>query len=415
MTSLLSATDATKEKLGAGGPLCGLTVLDLTQFLSGPYATQIMGDLGAKIIKIESPQGDSTRTMPPHFFNGESAYYLSTNRNKESIVLDLKKPRGQALFQEMVKKADVVLDNWRPGVMNRLGADYPTISKINPRIIACSITGFGQTGPYRERPAYDMIVQALSGGMSLTGEAEGRPVRAGIPIGDLCAGMFGVIGILAALSEREQSGLGQFIDVAMLDVQISMLSYQAVYYFLSQVVPGPQDRGHLSIPTYRSFLAKDGVDVLITAITENMWQSLCKVLERADLLADPRFATSEDRLGNKQVLLPILQQCFLQKESGYWLKHLEETGIPCAPVNTLDRALLDPQVKHRDMVIEVDHPKGGRVRLTGDPLKLSRTQRVQHSSPPLLGQHTESILRDFLGLGPEEVQQLAAEGIVGRY
>ena len=236
------------------GPLSHVTVLDMTQFLAGPYGSQILGDLGARVIKIETPEGDITRNTPPHFHQGESAYFLSVNRNKESIVLNLKEARGRELFLDLVKKADVVLENYRPGVVKRLGIDYPVLRAANPRIVMCSISGFGQDGPYRDRPAYDIIIQAISGGMSLTGEEGGKPVRAGIPLADLSAGMFGAIGVLAGLAKVSATGEGSFLDVSMLDCQVSMLTYQAAYYLMSGEVPGLQGRGHRSLTTYRAYL-----------------------------------------------------------------------------------------------------------------------------------------------------------------
>ncbi len=394
------------------GSLQGLVVLDLTNFLAGPYATLIMGDLGANIIKIESMDGDDSRKVPPHSYKKEGAYHLATNRNKKSIVLNLKTSKGWEIFLEMVKKADIVIDNFRVGVIERLQIDYEHLKEVNPRIICCSISGFGKNGPYKDRPAYDMIVQALSGGMSMTGEEGGRPVRSGIPIGDLCAGMFAVIAILSCVHERSISGKGQEIDVSMLDSQISMLCYQAIYYLLAGVVAGPQGAGHVSIPTYRSFPTKNGIDILITANTEKMWQSLCSVLDMEELINDPLFETNKDRLQNKEKLIPLLEERFSYKTCEEWMELLVKGGVPAAPVNTIDKALADPQVLARNMVVDVEHSLGGKIKLLGNPIKLKRTPAETFISPPLHGQHTHEVLRDFLKLDDHKIIALEEEGVV---
>jgi crotonobetainyl-CoA:carnitine CoA-transferase CaiB-like acyl-CoA transferase len=396
------------------GPLSHVLILDLSTFLAGPYYSQILADLGARIIKIERSegQGDFTRHLPPHFVKGTSAYFHSINRSKESVVIDLKRPEGRDLFLRLVRRADVVVENYRPGVMERLGVGYARLAEVNPRIVLCSISGFGQDGPYRERPAYDMIVQALSGSMSITGEP-GRPsVRMGIPLGDLAAGMFGAIGTLAALARRHLDGRGQHVDVAMLDCQVSMLCYLAQYYLVSGEVPGPQGRGHVSIPTYRSFTCGDGLDVTITANTEKMWQSLCRMLELPELVQDPRFLTNEDRCRNKEVLWKELEAAFLRQPSTVWLKRLEESDIPAAPVNTVDRALADPQVRHRNMVVTARHRDGDTLPLLGNPIKMSRTSCETITWPPDLGEHTRPVLEELLGMSPEEIAAAEAVGAV---
>lgn len=395
------------------GPLSHALVLDLSTFLSGPYCTQILGELGARVIKVERPEGDGdyTRHLPPHFVQGNSAYFHSTNRNKESIVVDLKRPEGQQLLLKLVEKADIVVENYRPGVLDRLGLSYKKMSEVNPRIILCSISGFGQDGPYSQRPAYDMIVQALSGSMSITGEPGRRPVRMGVPLGDLSAGMFGAIGALAAMARREIDGNGQHIDVAMLDCQISMLCYLAQYYLVSGEVPGPQGRAHLSIPTYRSFTCGDGIDITITANTEKMWQSLCHDLGLPHLIDDPRFTTNEDRCTNKDALWPVLEAAFLKRPSTEWLRMFEKSDIPTAPVNTVDRSLADPQVRHRNMVVTA-HRGGDSLDLLGNPIKLSRTPGDTVTWPPDLGEHTRTVLTDLLGLPADEIGAMEKAGVV---
>jgi crotonobetainyl-CoA:carnitine CoA-transferase CaiB-like acyl-CoA transferase len=394
-------------------PLRGLRILDLTQFLAGPFCTQILADLGAEIIKIEPQAGDPTRLLPPYFYKGESAYFLAINRSKRSVVLDLSVEAGRHVFHDLVKTSDAVIEAFRPGVAKKLAADYGTLKKLNPRIVYCSISGFGQDGPYAARPAYDMIVQALSGAMSLTGEVGGRPVRSGTPIGDLNAGQSAATALLATLWERERSGVGQAIDISMLDVQITMLSYLGEYYLISGDVPGLQGRGHMSIPTYTAFRARDGRDVLICANTERMWQELCAALEIPELAKDPRFETNERRHANRSSLEPILERAFAQYDSADLLKRFHEHGIPSAPVNSVAEALSDPQVLHRRMVREVPHALGGEIRVLGNPMKFSRSAENEFTSPPTLGQHTETVLRETLGYTPAQIETLRRQGAFG--
>jgi CoA:oxalate CoA-transferase len=395
----------------ASPPLDGIRVIDLSMFLAGPFCTQQLADLGAEVIKVEPRHGDNTRALPPHFHRGESLYFLSTNRSKKDISIDLAQPEGRAILHRLVATADVVVDNFRPGITKKLGADFATLSAINPRIVCCSISGFGQDGPYATRPAYDMIVQALSGGMSITGEPGGRAVRAGIPIGDICAGLHAVIGIQAALRERERSGVGQFIDISMLDVQIAMLSYQGVYHLFSGEVPGGQGRGHASIPTYGSFQAADERDVLICANTEKMWVALCEVLERPELSGDPRFLTNELRHAHRAELEPILVQAFAARSRTEWLHRLDARGVPCAPVNTIADALVDPQVRHRGMVQKIEHTLGGEIEVLANPIKMSRSPTAPFRSPPLFGEHTDEILRE-LGCPAGQIAEWRRQGLV---
>jgi len=396
----------------ASRPLAGVRVLDLTQFLSGPYATLILGDLGAEIIKVEPPQGDATRSIPPNFVGTDSAYYLSINRNKRSVAIDLKKPSGRELVLRLAKASDIVIENYRPGVIDRLGLEYRELSKTNPAIIWASISGFGQDGPYRDYPAYDMIVQALSGGMSLTGEA-GRPaVRAGIPLGDLAAGMFSVIGILAALHERKTTGHGKQIDVAMLDCQVSMLCYQAAYYLASGKVPGPQGREHESFATYRSFEAGDGVSVVVCANTEKMWQDLARILGLDELVRDERFRTNSDRRSHRDELVPLLEEAFRKRPADEWILDFRQAGIPVGVVNTLDRALSNAHVLHRNMVVDMSDGAGHAIRVAGNPVKFSGEPEFPPVYPPPLGRDTRSVLADVLGCSAEEITSLIADQVV---
>lgn len=377
---------------GTAGPLAGIRVVDLTGFLSGPFGTQILGDLGAEVLKIEPPAGDNSRSVPPHFVSGESVYYLSTNRNKKSAVVDLKDPSGRQLVLDLIAKSDIVVENFRPGALQRLSLDYDSVVAMAPHIIWCAISGFGQDGPYSDRPAYDMIVQAYSGGMSLTGERGGTPVRAGVPIGDLTAGLYGVIAILAALEQRRRTGRGEYIDISMLDCQLALLSYQGAYHLHSGLVPGPQGRSHDSIPTYRCFTAADGIDVAVTANTERMWSSLCRMLGVDELVHDDRFRTLADRYAHRQVLEPILEEAFLKRRADEWVEALTEAGVPVAPVNTLDRALRDPQVVHRQMVVELTRAgEHDPVRVVGNPIKFRSAEAPMLGYPPRKGEHDDDI------------------------
>ena len=387
------------------GPLAGLRVLDLTRFLAGPFGSMILADMGADVVVVESPDGDSTRYLAPHFFQGDSAYFLSINRNKRSIAVDLKTAEGQRVLHRLVRWSDVVLDNLRPAQREALGVSYAQLERINPRVVSCSLTGFGSDGPYRDRPAYDIIVQALSGVMSLTGEPGGPSLRTGVPIGDLVAGMYMTIGVLAAVREREDSGRGQHIDVGMLDCQVSFLSYLASYYLISDVVPRHQGRAHDSIPTYNTFLASDGVEIVVAANTEAMWRSMCDVLGVGELVKDPRFRTNTERLENRRALLDELERAFLRSPADHWYSAFTSAGVPAAPINTLDRVVADPQVVHRGMIIDVPHREGGSFRSVGSPLKPSRSEPSPPSSPAALGEHGPEILAD-LGLSPSEIDRL---------
>ena len=398
---------------GAGsGPLAGIRVLDLTQFLAGPYGTQILGDLGAEVIKLEAPAGDWSRPLPPHFVGDDSCYYLAVNRNKESVVIDIKRPRGLELVKRLANRCDILMENFRPGVMARLGLTYQDLASRNPGLIWCSVSGFGQDGPYRDRPAYDMIVQAISGAMSLTGEKGRVAVRAGVPIGDLTAGMYGVIGTLAALEERHRTGRGRVVDIAMLDCQASLLTYQAAYYLHSGRVPERQGSGHDSIPTYRSFAGKGGAELVITANTEKMWGALCDVLGLGRLKDDPEFATNEARFANREALWPILEQAFRAREAAAWVPLLLEAGIPVGRVNNLEDALSDVQLSHREMVVELTAKDGRKTRVVGNPVKYPGVDEASHDFPPALGEHTRLVLTTLLGMSKVEIDACVEDGAI---
>jgi len=394
------------ETDGKDRPLTGIRVLDLTQFLSGPYATQILADLGADVIKLEPPQGDPIRVVPPHFAGDDSVYFLSINRNKRCIAVDMKQLPGRELVKRLALSCDIVMENFRPGVVGRLGLSSDALRKEKPSLIWCSISGFGQDGPYSNKPAYDMIVQALSGSMSLTGESGGAPVRAGIPIGDLAAGLYASLATLAALNRRHQTGLGDSIDISMLDCQVAMLCYQAAYYLHSGIAPGPQGRGHESIPTYGSFEAKDGIHIVITANTERMWQGLARALGHEEWLSDPRFTTNRERLANKKALWPLLEEAFRARNADQWIPILEREEIPVGVVNTLDRVMRDPQIVHRNMVLELENTGGRKASVAGNPMKFKDTAPEPQLYPRGLGADTAAVLKEVLDLSPYEIADL---------
>jgi crotonobetainyl-CoA:carnitine CoA-transferase CaiB-like acyl-CoA transferase len=397
---------------GAPPPLQGLRVLDMTQVLSGPYCTQILADLGADVIKLEPPHGDLARTMQPHFIGDDSVYFVSLNRNKRSIAVDLKTPEGVDLVRRLAARCDVVVENNRPGVLDRLGLKAEELRKDNPRLIWCAISGFGQDGPYRDKPAYDMIVQALAGGMSLTGEPGGRPVRAGIPIGDIAAGMYAAIAILAALNRRHASGQGETIDISMLDCQAAMLTYQAAYFLHAGQAPGRQGSGHDSIPVYRVFTGGDGKDFVVCAITEGNWQTLCRVLAKPSLATDARFATNRDRHQHRLALWAVLEEEFKARPAADWVAGLGAESVPVAVVNSLDQVVDDPQIRHRGMVTALSAPDGRHARVMGNPIAFADTPEVESRFPPRLGEDTAEVLRELLGLAAGEVEELARKGVV---
>jgi CoA:oxalate CoA-transferase len=392
------------------GPLQHLTVLDLTQHLSGPFATQILGDLGARVIKVEPPAGDPTRRIGPYFEDGDSDYYHSVNRNKESVVIDLKAPGGRDLLLVLAEQADVIVENFRPGTLSRLGIPFEVLLEANPRVVLCSLSGFGQDGPYRLLPAFDIVVQGISGGMSLTGEPEGKSVRSGLPIGDVTAGMYGVIGALAGLAEVARTGVGTAVDVAMLDTQVSLLSYVAAYYLASGEVPGRQGRDHMSIPTYRALECGDGREIVVAANTEAFWPGLARALGRADLIEDPRFRDNDARRAHRAELSAAMESAAAALDSVELIERLRSEGVPGAPINSVAEALADPQVTAREMVIELEG-RGGTIRTVGNPVKMPGV-RSASSAPPRLGADTESVLRELAGLSGDQIAALAAAGAI---
>lgn len=403
------------DKRAKNGPtphmLNHLTVLDLTQHLSGPYATQILGDLGARIIKVEPPAGDATRTIGPYFQDGLSAYFLSVNRNKESVCIDLKTDEGKAILLELVSQVDIVVENFRPGTLDRLGLNHETLTAANPTLILCSISGFGQDGPYRDQPAFDIVVQALSGAMSLTGEIDGDPVRSGLPIGDICAGMYGVIAVLAALPRAAQ-GLPTFIDVSMLDTQIAMLSYVAAYYLIGGSVSGPQGSGHMSIPTYRSWACAANRRVVTAAMTERQWQAMTKALGQESLTHDARFTTNDLRREHKAELYQILEPIVAALTEDEFIAAMVAAQVPVAPINSVDRALSHPQVQHRHDVIDISREGRESCHVVGSPMRIEE-QSDAKTPPPYLGEHTFDVLTELTTIDRHTLMGFVDSGIVG--
>ena len=394
--------------------LAGLRILDLTHMLSGPYGAMILADLGAETIKVEPLHGEGTRkllaTDPANSLEGMGAYFLTLNRNKQSVAIDLKSEEGLAQFYRLVEKSDIVISNFGAGVPERLKIDFTTLSKINPRIITCAVTGFGSDGPGSKRPAFDQVAQATGGGMSITGTDPEHPVRAGIPIGDLGGGMFGVMGILAALYERERSGHGQHVDISMLDCQISLLNYMATMHFLSGENPYPNGNSHFVHVPYNTFRCADGF-VVIAVITDNFWQNLKQVVPCPEF-DDPELDGQPGRWAAREMINARLNEMLEQNTCQHWLAQLEEKRIPCAPVNNFSQALADPQVQHRNMVIDLQHPGGASTRGPGNPIKLSRSAEESFTPAPLLGQHTQDVFSSVLGCSNEEIQGLRERGVI---
>ncbi len=396
-------------------PLTGLVVIDLTHMLSGPFCTMLLADLGARMIKVEPLHGEGTRSLlakdPKNSRHGMGAYFLTLNRNKESVVIDLKKPEGRSLFYELIKQADAVVNNFGPGVPKRLGVDWETLAQHNPRIITCSVTGFGETGPANARPAFDQIAQGMGGGMSITGQVNGEPTRAGIPIGDLGGGLFAAIGILSAVIGRNQTGRGQHVDISMLDGQISLLNYMATMYLLTGENPKPLGNAHFVHVPYDTFQTKDRW-IIIAVITDNGWTGVVEALA-ADDLRDPAFLTQPGRWANRDFINRRIREILAGETADYWLEKLSRHQVPCAPVNDFEHALNDQQVRARNMVVDVTLRQGGRVSMPGNPVKLSDFGSESFSPPPELGYDTETVLRDLLHKSADEIAQLRGAGIIG--
>jgi len=398
----------------AAKPLDGVRVLDLTRILAGPYCTAILANLGAEVIKIEIPgKGDDSRAFTPHV-HGESAYFMSHNNQKKSIALDLKKERGREVFLEMVRHSDVVVENFRNDIMEKLHIGYDIMSEVNPNIIHASLSGFGSTGPFRHRAAYDIIIQAMGGVMSLTGPEGGEPLRAGISIGDIAAGLYTAIGVISALFGRERGQGGQQVDVAMLDCMVAFMGNYLSQYKVTGEIPLRIGNKHHSLAPFSSYKTADSV-IVMAAGNDKLFSRLCVVLEREDLITDPRFTTNMLRVKNKYDLDEILGNIFITKTSLYWVRLFEEKGIPCGRVNTVKELIEHPYMWGQDMVLEVEHPVAGKFLTAGFPVKFSGTPCRIEKPAPVLGQHTREVLSELLGMMDDDMRTLEESGIIGTW
>ncbi|MCL5959286.1 MAG: CoA transferase [Chloroflexi bacterium] len=393
-------------------PLEDVRVVDLSRVLAGPYCTMMLGDLGAEVVKIEMPGcGDDTRQWGPPWAGGESAYYLFVNRNKKSVTLNLKNPKAREILLRLIERGDILVENFKAGTMEKLGLGYDRLKEINPGLVYCSITGYGQDGPYANRPGYDFIIQAQGGIMSVTGEAEGEPMKVGVAIVDVTAGLYAASAVLAALRYREKTGQGQRIDISLLEAQLGWLANVASNYLVSKELPKRYGNAHPNVVPYETFKARD-IHIAVGVGNDTQYRRFCVMAGCEHLADDARFGRNPKRIENRKELIPLLQEVFGQRDADEWLSLLVEAGIPCAPINTLDRVFSDPQVLYRKMVEKVQHPTAGEVELVASPLKLVDTPPVTRHHPPLLGENTEEILTRLLNYTREQIQDLRAEGAV---
>ena len=387
-------------------PLKGIRVIDLSRHLAGPYCSMLLADMGAEVIKVEQPgKGDETRTYGPPFIEGESVYFLSINRNKKSITVNFKQDEGKDIIHRLIKKSDVSIENFRPGTLDKHGLGYNNAARINPKIIYASISGFGQTGPGKRRPGYDLSIQGMGGIMSLTGDPSGPPYKVGTSIADILAGIYTCQGILLALIARSKTGKGQLVDISLLDCQVSLLTYQAGIYFATGSVPKRIGNQHPTICPYETFKASDGY-IHIAVGNNKLWHKFCDLLGLDETENDPRFSSNPKRVENRDELFTIIEKIISAKKSTEWLKLFDEEEIPAGPILTVDKTVNHPQVLAREMVTDITHPKAGQIKLTGIPVKLSDTPGSIENPPPLLGQHTDEILSDVLGYSKDEITEL---------
>ena len=387
--------------------LDGVRVLDLSRMLAGPYGSMLLADQGAEVIKVEEPDGgDPMRAMGPPFLpDGESAYFLAINRNKKSVAIDLGQDAGRDVFHDLVRAADVVWENFRPGVMARLGCAYPALAAANPRIIVCSISAYGQEGPYRDWPAFDLALQAMGGAMSLTGEPGRPPARMGLPMGDLAGGIFAAFAVAAALFQRHVTGRGAHLDLSLLDCQVSLLTYLAQYFWTDGRVPGPQGSGHSSVVPYQALATRDG-QLIVAVFAEKFWRGFCIAAGHPEWERDARLATNHARVANRDVLIPLIEAAFATRTTEEWLRRLHTEGVPATPILGVDQVLSDPQVRQRRMVVEMQHPTRGPLPTLGTPVKVDGAMDIAVAAPPRLGEHTEAVLREVLKYPPDRIAAL---------
>jgi crotonobetainyl-CoA:carnitine CoA-transferase CaiB-like acyl-CoA transferase len=405
------------------GPLGHIRVLELSRVLAGPWAAQTLADLGASVIKVEKPgAGDDTRAFAPPYAatsdgsqSSESAYFLSTNRGKRSVTIDFIHPEGQKLVRALAAKSDVVIENFKVDGLAKYGLDYPSLHALNPGLVYCSITGFGQTGPYRHKPGYDFMIQGIGGLMSITGEPDqrpgGGPVKVGVAVADVFTGLYATIAILGALAHRDRSGAGQHIDLALLDTQVAVLANQAMNYLVTGVAPQRLGNAHPNIVPYQVFGASDG-HIIVAVGNESQYARLCEVIGRSDLASDERFATNASRVNNREELVAILRSVFATRTMRQWLDALERVGVPCGPINTIADVFADPQVQARGLKLDLPHPTIGSVPSVANPIKYSATPISYRSAPPMLGADTDEILREMLDVTPAEIARMRKAGIV---
>jgi len=391
-------------------PLQGVTILDLSRILAGPYCTMVLGDMGAEVLKVEPPAGDDSRAWGPPFVGGESTYFLSVNRNKKSIAIDLKKPAGCELLERLLGKADVLVENFRPGTLDRLGFGYEKLSQSFPRLVYCSISGYGQTGPLRDRPGYDAIIQGEAGWMSVTGLPEGPPLKLGASLADIFTGMMACQGILLALHQRQATGRGQRIDIALYDSAVATLCYQAQSYLVTREVPGRLGNRHPSLAPYETFETADGY-LIVGVGNDALWQRFCPAVGRPDL-DRPEFRSNADRVRNYAALKILLDPLFRGAPTTDWLERLLRAGIPAGRVSNVAEVFDNPQIAPRQMLVEIQHPTVGRIQMAGNPIKMSEAGGGALRPPPLLGEHGAEILRDRLGFSAEKIQALRDEGVI---
>lgn len=402
------------------GALSHIRVLDLSRILAGPWAGQMLADFGAEVIKIERPgSGDDTRGWGPPFMQGseaktsEAAYFHSANRGKQSVAVDMAQPEGQAIIRELVKVSDVVLENYKVGGLKQYGLDYDSLKTLNPRLVYCSITGFGQSGPDAHRAGYDFMIQGMGGLMSVTGEPDGMPVKVGVALVDVMTGLYAANAIQAALLSREETGVGQYIDLALLDVQVATLANQAMNFLASGQSPGRLGNAHPNIVPYQAFPTSDG-HIILAVGNDQQFQRFCELAGRPELALDASFSTNRKRVENRVDLIPLILPLMLQYTTQQWLEKLSDVGVPCGPINTIGQVFEEPQIKHREMKISLPHRDAGDVPSVANPVKFSKTPITYHQAPPVLGEHSAHVLESILGMGPEEIEKLCNQGVIQR-